>query len=374
MSCKRAGYWCVPLNFSPRPASLAPLTCLHLKQLPALQGTKFTQQFDLDGNGLVNFDEFLLFQTLLSIPLDDLEVAFRLMDRGEVGGCRLEWLALLPPALGVFRCLLQASLAPVLGVGCIHGLVGSGLDATSPQPQPQPPTICPTPLPPAHLCACRWQRQSGPGRVLGAAGLAARPGGQALCVHAQVCAHLGVSAVLYCTALQLFWLHQAVLPCIVFVYSELDAHLRGSKWLSQQCARPFPHCCPLPRCCSPKSPNPALPPSPTAAAFLPLLPSSPRMLYCPCSQDLYGLMSHFFGEDGRRQLSAEAFQRFIRDLRAELLRLEFEHYDWQHKVGRGGPLLCCCVLSLSVQLLMCCIGPSLRCILLPVGWLFSTIP
>ena len=47
-----------------------------------MQGTKFTQQFDLDGNGLVNFDEFLLFQTLLSIPLDDLEVAFRLMDRG----------------------------------------------------------------------------------------------------------------------------------------------------------------------------------------------------------------------------------------------------------------------------------------------------
>jgi hypothetical protein len=140
---------------------------------------------------------------------------------------------------------------------------------------------------------------------------------------------------------------------------------------------PLPSLLPPPPLLFPQSPNPPIPlclPPPLLPPSFPSSPLPPRMLYCPCSQDLYGLMSHFFGEDGRRQLSAEAFQRFIRDLRAELLRLEFEHYDWQHKVGRGGPLLCCCVLSLSVQLPMCCIGPSLRCILLPVGWLFSTIP
>ena len=105
------------------------------------------------------------------------------------------------------------------------------------------------------------------------------------------------------------------------------------------------------------------------------------MLPTLCRQDLYGLMSHFFGGDGRRQLSAQAFKAFICDLRAELLRLEFQHYDWQHKVGSGeglgrgggcavvllrycvgiGSLVLCCVLG------RCWIGPSVRRSLLPAG-------
>lgn len=53
----------------------------------------------------------------------------------------------------------------------------------------------------------------------------------------------------------------------------------------------------------------------------------------PHSQDLHGLVRLFFGADGRGQLSLAAFRAFVSDLRLELLRLEFEHYDWQSVVG-----------------------------------------
>jgi hypothetical protein len=114
-----------------------------------LQGTKFTQQFDLDGNGLVNFDEFLLFQTLLSIPLDDLEVAFRLMDRGEVGGCRLEWLALLPPPLVSFAASYRPLLPPSLVSGVSMDWLALGWTPHHPNPNlnlpPSAPPRCSRP-------------------------------------------------------------------------------------------------------------------------------------------------------------------------------------------------------------------------------------
>jgi Ca2+-binding EF-hand superfamily protein len=55
----------------------------HLCNACALpQPSKFILKFDIDGDRQLSFDEFLLFSTLLSIPMDDLEVAFRLMDKG----------------------------------------------------------------------------------------------------------------------------------------------------------------------------------------------------------------------------------------------------------------------------------------------------
>ncbi|KAL4418659.1 hypothetical protein ABPG77_007478, partial [Micractinium sp. CCAP 211/92] len=45
--------------------------------------------------------------------------------------------------------------------------------------------------------------------------------------------------------------------------------------------------------------------------------------------DLYGLMNTFFGADGRGQLSLATFRTFVADLREELLRLEFQYYDWR---------------------------------------------
>lgn len=46
-------------------------------------------------------------------------------------------------------------------------------------------------------------------------------------------------------------------------------------------------------------------------------------------------MSTFFGADGRGELSLGTFRAFVADLRGELLRLEFEYYDWRKQVGRG---------------------------------------
>lgn len=46
------------------------------------QTSSFIAQFDLDGDDRLSFDEFLLFQTLLAIPVQDIEVAFRVIDRG----------------------------------------------------------------------------------------------------------------------------------------------------------------------------------------------------------------------------------------------------------------------------------------------------
>lgn len=75
-----------------------------------------------------------------------------------------------------------------------------------------------------------------------------------------------------------------------------------------------------------------------------------------CSQDQYGLVSHFFGADGSKLLSLDTFRSFVTELRSELLRLEFEHYDWQGKVGgRGlcgwvGECMCCASTQASRNL------------------------
>lgn len=44
-------------------------------------------------------------------------------------------------------------------------------------------------------------------------------------------------------------------------------------------------------------------------------------------------MNTFFGADGRGQLSLATFRTFVADLREELLRLEFQYYDWRKQVG-----------------------------------------
>lgn len=54
--------------------------------MPLLQISKFIQKFDIDGDNRITFDEFLLFQTLLAIPLQDIDVAFRIIDKGAPGG------------------------------------------------------------------------------------------------------------------------------------------------------------------------------------------------------------------------------------------------------------------------------------------------
>lgn len=76
---------CAPrLAWRPVPRLRAPAACplpSH-SPCPAPQPSRFISRFDINGDNALGFDEFLLFQTLLSIPMDDLEVAFRLMDKG----------------------------------------------------------------------------------------------------------------------------------------------------------------------------------------------------------------------------------------------------------------------------------------------------
>ncbi len=67
---------------------------------------------------------------------------------------------------------------------------------------------------------------------------------------------------------------------------------------------------------------------PARAAPCPSLPNA-----APRRGDLYGLMNTFFGADGRGQLSLATFRTFVADLREELLRLEFQYYDWRKQVG-----------------------------------------
>ena len=55
-----------------------------------------------------------------------------------------------------------------------------------------------------------------------------------------------------------------------------------------------------------------------------------------CRDNLHGLLSAFFGADGRGQLSKEAFRAFVLELRDELLRLEFEWYDWRRQGAISG--------------------------------------
>ncbi|KAH9311458.1 hypothetical protein KI387_026493, partial [Taxus chinensis] len=42
-----------------------------------------------------------------------------------------------------------------------------------------------------------------------------------------------------------------------------------------------------------------------------------------------GLLQFFFGKDGKNRLQLVEFERFIRDLHKEIIKLEFEHYDYQ---------------------------------------------
>lgn len=45
------------------------------------EASPFIQKFDIDGDAALGFEEYQLFRTLLAIPLEDLEVAFRIIDR-----------------------------------------------------------------------------------------------------------------------------------------------------------------------------------------------------------------------------------------------------------------------------------------------------
>ncbi|CAM6083928.1 unnamed protein product [Calypogeia fissa] len=47
------------------------------------------------------------------------------------------------------------------------------------------------------------------------------------------------------------------------------------------------------------------------------------------SIDNGGMMELFFGKDGRKQLPHEEFEKFLRHLHDEILRLEFAHYDYK---------------------------------------------
>ncbi|EPS61781.1 hypothetical protein M569_13012, partial [Genlisea aurea] len=42
-----------------------------------------------------------------------------------------------------------------------------------------------------------------------------------------------------------------------------------------------------------------------------------------------GLLEYFFGKDGNERLGHDRFVRFLRELHDEMLRLEFEHYDFK---------------------------------------------
>ncbi|XP_020259149.1 calcium uptake protein, mitochondrial-like, partial [Asparagus officinalis] len=44
-----------------------------------------------------------------------------------------------------------------------------------------------------------------------------------------------------------------------------------------------------------------------------------------------GLVDFFFGEDGNERLQHDKFVKFLRDLHDEILRLEFDHYDYKQR-------------------------------------------
>ena len=51
-----------------------------------------------------------------------------------------------------------------------------------------------------------------------------------------------------------------------------------------------------------------------------------------CSEEGHGLLLTFFGKDGKQQLDLKHFSEFCRALHAELVRLEYRHYDYADKV------------------------------------------
>lgn len=52
-----------------------------------------------------------------------------------------------------------------------------------------------------------------------------------------------------------------------------------------------------------------------------------------CREEDDGLMAHFFGPAGDKKLDLSAFNAFLLNLHAEIVRLEFQHYDIHAKVG-----------------------------------------
>ncbi|CAL5440139.1 unnamed protein product [Camellia sinensis] len=48
-----------------------------------------------------------------------------------------------------------------------------------------------------------------------------------------------------------------------------------------------------------------------------------------CSVENGGLVEYFFGKDGKKCLQHEKFVQFLRSLHAEMVRLEFAHYDYK---------------------------------------------
>ena len=52
-----------------------------------------------------------------------------------------------------------------------------------------------------------------------------------------------------------------------------------------------------------------------------------------CRDECEGLLRHFFGPKGDQRLSLETFDRFLEQLHAELVRLEFAHYDHRSRVS-----------------------------------------
>ena len=52
-----------------------------------------------------------------------------------------------------------------------------------------------------------------------------------------------------------------------------------------------------------------------------------------CRDECEGLLRHFFGPKGDQRLSLETFDHFLEQLHAELVRLEFAHYDHRGRVS-----------------------------------------
>jgi len=68
--------------YPPKGSNIIRAGCLPGEPLPHVpqHESVFFEKFDVDGDGVISFEEWTLFEALLSIPSDDVEVAFRLMD------------------------------------------------------------------------------------------------------------------------------------------------------------------------------------------------------------------------------------------------------------------------------------------------------
>ena len=124
-----------PLPASPRPPPRRP------------QASKVISRFDINGDDKINFDEFLLFQALLSIPVGDLEVAFRLMDKGGFyQHARLLGAQRMPPWCRAHTPMLQTTLAGCSACAAVQRRLlhppAAALQRTSCHTVPPPPPRC----------------------------------------------------------------------------------------------------------------------------------------------------------------------------------------------------------------------------------------